>query len=118
MKIHRLISSLLICSLMLCFSACNDAPSESESVKTMSMKISETRPSAVAITNTCFYAHDESGASYRVLWDDPAFLSENATVIVKYTEIRTLEYPDGYPTGPTPQYEMDAVDVERKWLPL
>jgi hypothetical protein len=87
------------------------------------MTIAETLPSCVAFEYKdenpyCFYAHDDSGKLYRVLWNNFDGLHEKDRIVVDHNDIiKTLsydEYPDG---GWTPQYEITAISIysEEEW---
>ena len=79
---------------------------------TMDMTIAQLRPSGIPIEpGHCFYAHDEGGNFYRVLWEQTETLVPEAKVQVNYHSQTKLEYPDGYVGGYTPQYEITAVAV-------
>ncbi len=56
----------------------------------------------------CFYAYDEKGNFYRVLWHEFEELAEKGSVIVTDCTVKELEYPEGPPDGGfTPKYELD-----------
>lgn len=59
----------------------------------------------------CFYAFDEEGDLYQVLWPHWDGLKEKDRVVVEYNKLETLtydEYPDG---GWNPQYKLTATGV-------
>ena len=87
------------------------------------MTIAETLPSCVAFEYKdgnpyCFYAYDDGGKLYRVLWNNFDGLNEKDRIVVDHNDIiKTLsydEYPDG---GWTPQYEITAISIysEEEW---
>ena len=87
------------------------------------MTIAETLPSCVAFEYKdgnpyCFYAYDDDGKLYRVLWNNFDGLHEKDRIVVDHNDIiKTLsydEYPDG---GWTPQYEITAISIhsEEEW---
>jgi len=75
------------------------------------LKIDYEVPSGEVFEEDCFYAYDEKGYSYRIYWNNFIGLSENGMILVKYDQIKSLSYPDGYPSGRTPRYEIVAVSV-------
>lgn len=98
-------------------SGCREAQPDSQVAKTISLTIAETMQSCVAFEYAepgkpyCFYAYDEEGNSYRVLWTNFTGLNEKDQIIVEYDEdIKALSY-DEYPSGWTPQYEVTATNV-------
>ena len=86
------------------------------------MTIAETLPSCVAFEYKdgnpyCFYAHDDSGKLYRVLWNNFDGLHEKDRIVVDHNDkIEALSY-DEYPSGWTPQYEITAISIysEEEW---
>lgn len=82
----------------------------------LSMTIAETLPGCVAFEYSypCFYAYDERGNFYRVLWTDFDGLAERDRVSVAYSALKKLtytEYPDG---GYTPAFEITATQVTKQ----
>ena len=78
--------------------------------------IAETRPSCAAFEYIdgnpyCFYAYDDDGKLYRVLWSNFDGLNEKDRIIVDHNDtIVTLNY-DEYPSGWTPQFEVTAINI-------
>ena len=68
-----------------------DPPEEvSESKQSVFLTVAETKESAQAFGEDCFYAYDAEGRLYRVLWTDFDSLEENGWVVVFYTRSKTL----------------------------
>lgn len=82
-----------------------------EAENSVQLKIAYELPSCEVFEEDCFYAYDEKGYQYRIYWDNFIGLCENGMILVKYDQIKSLSYPDGYPTGRTPHYEIVAVSV-------
>ena len=86
------------------------------------MTIAETLPSCVAFEYKdgnpyCFYAYDDDGKLYRVLWNNFDGLNEKDRIVVDHNDnIVVLNY-DEYPSGWTPQYEITAISIysEEEW---
>ena len=86
------------------------------------MTIAETLPSCVAFEYKdgnpyCFYAYDDDGKLYRVLWNNFDGLNEKDRIVVDHNDnIIALNY-DEYPSGWTPQYEITAISIcsEEEW---
>ena len=86
------------------------------------MTIAETLPSCVAFEYKdgnpyCFYAYDDGGKLYRVLWNNFDGLNEKDRIVVDHNDnIVALNY-DEYPSGWTPQYEITAISIysEEEW---
>ena len=86
------------------------------------MTIAETLPSCVAFEYKdgnpyCFYAYDDGGKLYRVLWNNFDGLNEKDRIVVDHNDnIVVLNY-DEYPSGWTPQYELAAISIysEEEW---
>lgn len=87
------------------------------------MTIAEELPSCVVFEYKdgkpyCFYAYDDDGKLYRVLWNNFDGLNEKDRIVVDHNDkIESLsydEYPDG---GWTPQYEVTAISImpEEEW---
>ena len=84
--------------------------------------IAETLPSCVAFEYKdgnpyCFYAYDDDGKLYRVLWNNFDGLNEKDRIVVDHNDnIIALNY-DEYPSGWTPQYEITAISIysEEEW---
>ncbi len=82
----------------------------------LAMTIAETLPGCAAFEHSypCFYAYDERGNFYRVLWSDFDGLAERDRISVAYSTMKKLtytEYPDG---GFTPTYEITAARVTKQ----
>ncbi len=86
----------------------------------LAMTIAETVPGCAAFEYKypnqayCFYAYDERGNFYRVLWTDFDGLAERDRVSVVYSTMKKLtyaEYPNG---GYTPAYEITATQVTKQ----
>lgn len=86
----------------------------------LAMTIAETVPGGAAFEYKypnqayCFYAYDERGNFYRVLWSDFDGLAERDRVSVAYSTMKKLtytEYPDG---GYTPPFEITATQVTKQ----
>lgn len=82
----------------------------------LAMTIAETVPGCVAFEHSypCFYAYDERGNFYRVLWSAFDGLAERDRISVAYSTMKKLtytEYPDG---GYTPAYEITATQVTKQ----
>lgn len=81
------------------------------------MTIAETLPSCVAFEYKdgnpyCFYAYDDDGKLYRVLWNNFDGLHEKDRIVVDHNDnIVPLNY-DEYPSGWTPQYEITAISID------
>ena len=86
------------------------------------MTIAETLPSCVAFEYKdgnpyCFYAYDDDGKLYRVLWNNFDGLNEKDRIVVDHNDnIIALNY-DEYLSGWTPQYEITAISIysEEEW---
>ena len=86
------------------------------------MTIAETLPSCVAFEYKdgnpyCFYAYDDDGKLYRVLWNNFDGLNEKDRIVVDHNDnIVVLNY-DEYPSGWAPQYEITAISIysEEEW---
>lgn len=75
------------------------------------MIIQYSKESCIAIEDNCFYAVGKNGDLYLVRWSDTQALYEGQLVEVSYDAVEKLEYPDGYPSGWTPKYEVTATGV-------
>ena len=75
------------------------------------MIIQYSKESCIAIEDNCFYAVGKNGDLYLVRWSDTQALYEGQLVEVSYDTVEKLEYPDGYPSGWTPKYEVTATGV-------
>ena len=88
----------------------------------IAMTIAEILPSCVAFEYKdgnpyCFYAYDDGGKLYRVLWNNFDGLNEKDRIVVDHNDnIVALNY-DEYPSGWTPQYEITAISIysEEEW---
>lgn len=81
----------------------------------LSMTIAETLPSGVVFEYRgeqayCFYAYDDQGHLYRVLWTDFEGLREKDRIRVEYSGRKEFTYEE-YPSGWTPKYEITASSV-------
>lgn len=95
----------------------NDPDSNSGKRLPIVMTIAETLPSCVAFEYKdgnpyCFYAYDDVGKLYRVLWNNFDGLHEKDRIVVDHNDnIVPLNY-DEYPSGWTPQYEITAISID------
>ena len=86
------------------------------------MTIAEPLPSCVAFEYKdgnpyCFYAYDDDGKLYRVLWNNFDGLNDKDRIVVDHNDnIIALNY-DEYLSGWTPQYEITAISIysEEEW---
>ena len=77
----------------------------------VNLTVAETLPSCVWYeSGYCFYAYDDYGSLYRVLWTDVSELEENLRINVSYTYKKILTYAE-YGTGWSPMYEISATSV-------
>ncbi len=97
-----------------------DVPSN---IRSTVLTIAKARPGCPAFEYKnekpfCFYAFDNDGNSYRVIWSGIEHLKEEDKVEVFYIgDKKTFEYneyPDG---GWTVKYEINALSVEKRILP-
>ena len=86
----------------------------------LSMTIAETVPGCAAFEYKypnqayCFYAYDERGNFYRVLWSELDGLAECDRVSVAYSALKKLTYAE-YPDGCyTPPFEITATQVTKQ----
>lgn len=108
---------LAILSILLCFPSCDlnisvtlpDLPADKASLH-MTVALCDP-PTPTSVESDRFYAYDEKGNLYRILWDDTREIKEGSDVIVEFSTITTLSYGDGYTSGWTPKYEARAKSV-------
>ncbi len=86
----------------------------------LAMTIAETLPGCAAFEyghpgqKVCFYAYDERGNFYRVLWSDFDGLAERDRISAVYSTMKKLTYTDYPDGGYTPAYEITATQVTKQ----
>lgn len=77
----------------------------------VTLTIAETTDNHPAIEKGFFFARGGDGSLYKVLYSDTSKLSEKQQVVVTYQIIKTITYPNGYPEGFRPSYQIEALSV-------
>ncbi|MBE6586694.1 MAG: hypothetical protein E7645_09315 [Ruminococcaceae bacterium] len=79
--------------------------------RVLSITVAETLPSCVAIEDDCFYGTDKDGYFWRIYCADTSAIEEGKTYEIEIGDPTWLTYPDGYPSGWTPQYEATVLKI-------
>ena len=78
----------------------------------MELTVIQSMKKCDAVTDDCFFATDNDGEWYRVVWDDTDGIKEGDTLTVYYEEITNISYETGYPEGYTPSKQIIAKKVK------
>lgn len=93
--------------LTLLFASCSDG----DYLK-IELTVIESMTKCDAVTDDCFFACDDDGEWYRVVWDDTDEIKEGDRLTVYYEEITEISYETGYPDGYTPNKQIVAKKVK------
>lgn len=78
----------------------------------MELTVIQSMKKCDAVTDDCFFAADNDGEWYRVVWDDTDRIKEGDKLTVYYEEITNISYETGYPDGYTPNKQIIAKKVK------
>ena len=99
---------IFLCMLSLSFISCSDE--KDYLIKEVTVIQSMTKCDAVL--DDCFFAADDDGEWYKIVWDDTDGIKSGDRLTVYYEEITNISYETGYPDGYTPNKQIVARKVK------
>lgn len=103
----RKIMTVILAVLSLTLLSCGDGD-----YMQMEVTVIESMTKCDAVTDDWFFACDNDGEWYKIIWSDTDDISEGDTLTVYYEEITNISYETGYPDGYTPNKQIVAKKVK------
>lgn len=98
---------ILMCLISLLLVSCSD-----KDYLTKEVTVIDSMTKCDAVLDDCFFAADDDGEWYKIVWDDTDGIKSGDKLTVYYEEITNISYETGYPDGYTPNKQIVARKVK------
>ena len=96
-----------MCLISLLLVSCSD-----KDYLTKEVTVIDSMTKCDAVLDDCFFAADDDGEWYKIVWDDTDGIKSGDKLTVYYEEITNIAYETGYPDGYTPNKQIVARKVK------
>ena len=96
-----------MCLISLLLVSCSD-----KDYLTKEVTVIDSMTKCDAVLDDCFFAADDDGEWYKIVWDNTDGIKSGDKLTVYYEEITNISYETGYPDGYTPNKQIVARKVK------